>query len=192
MRSILALAASALVLAACGSADDAATDTAGAIDPGAPVAGTADPAAGAGITAVMRDSAGTELGTVTLADASGGIAISGTLRGIAPGTHAFHLHTTGQCEPTFEAAGGHWNPTNAEHGTEAAQGPHLGDMPNVTVGDDSTVTIQATTPGGSLRGENALLDADGAAVMLHAGTDDYRSQPSGDAGGRIACGVVQG
>ena len=194
MRSILTLAAAALALAACGPSDDTLIDTSGVgLDPGAPVAGTADPAAATGqASAVMRDSAGRELGTVTLADAAGGIAIGGTLRGIAPGTYGFHVHTTGQCEPTFDAAGGHWNPTSARHGAENPQGPHLGDLPNVTVGADSTVRIQATTPGGSLRGEHPLLDADGAAVMLHAGTDDYRTDPSGDAGSRLACGVVQG
>jgi len=185
MRSTIALAAAALVLAACGSADEAPADTSGAPP--------ADTAAGATqATAVLRDSAGRELGTVTLADAAGGIAVSGTLRGVAPGTYGFHLHTVGQCEPTFEAAGGHWNPTSAQHGSENPQGPHLGDMPNVTVGADSTVAIQTTTPGGSLRGENALLDADGAAVMLHAGTDDYRTDPTGGAGARMACGAVQG
>lgn len=194
MRSILTLAAAALALAACGPSDDTMIDTAGVgLDPGAPVAGTADPAAATGqATAVVRDSAGTELGTLTLADVAGGIAITGTLRGLAPGTYGFHLHTVGQCEPAFDAAGGHWNPTNAQHGSENPQGPHFGDLPNVTVGADGTVAIQATTPGGSLRGENALLDADGAAVMLHAGTDDYRTDPAGDAGGRMACGVVQG
>ena len=194
MRSILTLAATALALAACGPSDDTMIDTSGVgLDPGAPVAGTADPAAATGqASAVMRDSAGRELGTLTLADAAGGIAVSGTLRGVVPGTHGFHIHTTGQCEPTFDAAGGHWNPTNAQHGTENPQGPHLGDLPNLTVGADSTATVQATTPGGSLRGENPLLDADGAAVMLHAGTDDNRTDPSGDAGSRLACGVVQG
>lgn len=198
MRSFLTLAAAALALAACGSADDVPADTGAAmLDPGAPVAGTADPAAGTGqgagqATAAVRDSAGRELGTLTLADAAGGIAISGTLRGIAPGTYGFHVHTTGQCEPTFDAAGGHWNPTGAQHGSENPQGPHLGDLPNIVVGADSTVAIQATTPGGSLRGENPLLDADGAAVMVHMGQDDYRTDPTGDAGGRMACGVVQG
>ena len=193
MRSILT-ATAVLALAACGSADETASDTSAAtLNPGAPLDSAAiGQATAGGATAVLRDSAGRELGTVTLADASGGIAVSGTLRGVAPGTYGFHLHTVGQCEPAFDAAGGHWNPTNAQHGTENPQGPHFGDMPNVTAGADSTVAIQATTPGGTLRGENALLDADGAAVMLHAGTDDYRSDPTGDAGGRMACGVVQG
>ena len=162
MRSILT-ATAVLALAACGSADETASDTSAAtLNPGATLDSAAiGQATAGGATAVLRDSAGRELGTVTLADASGGIAVSGTLRGVAPGTYGFHLHT-------------------------------VGDMPNVTAGADSTVAIQATTPGGTLRGENALLDADGAAVMLHAGTDDYRSDPTGDAGGRMACGVVQG
>lgn len=164
---------------------------AAAVDPAvvAPAEGAA-PAAGAA-TAEMRDAQGRSLGTLTLADAANGISISGTLRGLAPGQHGFHVHTTGKCEPTFEAAGGHWNPTNAQHGKLVQGGPHLGDMDNIPVGPDSTVTIQATTPGGSLRGTNAALDADGAALMVHAQPDDYSSQPSGDAGDRVACGVIQ-
>ena len=150
----------------------------------------ASPATG-GATSEMRDPQGRSLGTLTLADTGNGIAISGTLRGVSPGQHGFHVHTTGQCEPTFEAAGGHWNPTNAQHGKLAQGGPHFGDMENITVTPDSTVTIQATTPGGSLRGTNAALDADGAALMIHAQPDDYNSQPSGDAGDRVACGVIQ-
>jgi Cu-Zn family superoxide dismutase len=99
----------------------------------------------------------------------------------------------GQCDaPKFEAAGDHWNPTNAAHGTKNPKGPHLGDLPNLTVGRDSSVTVQATSARGSLRGQNPLLDSDGASVVVHAKADDYRSQPSGNSGDKIACGVVEG
>lgn len=194
MRIALLLLAASLPLAACGGGDDSAADDrlAAGVDT-AMTPATGMDSAGAAVTATMQDSAGHDLGQLTLTDATTGIAIAGTLRGLPPGTHAIHLHTTGQCEaPAFQSAGGHWNPTNAQHGTENPQGPHYGDAPNITVGEDSTVTVQVTTPGGMLRGANGLLDADGAAVMIHAGEDDYRTDPAGDAGARIACGVVSG
>jgi len=190
MRTTTLVLACASLLAACGGGDTAA-DTAAALDTTATPAPASDAAAG-GVAATRRGSAGRELGSVTLTETAEGIAIAGALRGLPPGEHGFHLHTVGQCTPTFEAAGGHWNPTTKQHGSENAQGPHLGDMPNVTVGADSSVTIQATTPGGTLRGTNGLLDADGAAVMMHATADDYRTDPSGASGARIACGVVSG
>lgn len=144
-----------------------------------------------GAIARMRDASGRDLGELALAETAQGIQVAGQLRGVPPGEHGFHVHTTGRCEPPFESAGGHWNPTNAQHGFEVPGGPHFGDMRNVTVGADSTVMTQGTTARGTLRGANALIDADGATVMIHAKPDDYRSQPSGDAGDRIACGVVE-
>ncbi|MEW5929022.1 MAG: superoxide dismutase family protein [Gemmatimonadota bacterium] len=198
------LFAACLWLAACGGGEPEAGDTAVAGDTAAamPTAGT-DPmgtdtmaggaASGAAVTAPMRDASGRDLGNVSLAETGNGIQVSGTLRGLPPGTHAIHVHTTGRCEPPFESAGGHWNPTNMQHGTENPQGPHMGDMPNVEVGADSTATVNVSTPAGAmLRGANGLLDADGAAVVVHAGADDYRTDPSGASGDRIACGVVSG
>jgi Cu-Zn family superoxide dismutase len=139
----------------------------------------------------MRDAKGKELGTLTLADTGQGIRITGRLSGLPPGEHAIHLHAVGSCEaPKFESAGGQWNPTNRQHGTVNPQGPHLGDLSNLTVAQDGSATIDATTPGGTLRNTNALLDSDGAAVVVHARPDDYKSQPAGNAGDRIACGVM--
>jgi superoxide dismutase, Cu-Zn family len=144
------------------------------------------------LSATMRNAQGRDLGILTLTQAGQGMRVSGRLAGLPPGQHAIHLHTTGRCDaPKFESAGGHWNPTNAQHGTRAPGGPHLGDMPNITVGQDSSVAVEVTTPGGTFRNQNALLDTDGAAVVIHAKPDDYRTQPSGDAGDRIACGVVE-
>jgi Cu-Zn family superoxide dismutase len=148
--------------------------------------------AGGNVTAAMRDSAGKDLGTLALTQSGQSIAISGRLSGLPSGVHAIHVHTVGRCAaPKFESAGDHWNPTNREHGKDAPGGPHFGDLPNLTVGQDGSVSVQATTPGGTLRGANAALDTDGAAVVVHAKRDDYKTQPSGDAGDRIACGVVK-
>ena len=188
--SRIAIGVGVLALLACQGTGErvGARDT---ITPGADPAPTS--AGSAGLSVPMRDAGGRELGTVTLAEAGEGIAVSGTLRGLPPGAHAIHLHMTGRCDPpTFESAGGHWNPTSRQHGSQNPQGPHLGDMPNVTVGADSAVTVQATTPGGTLRGQNAVLDGDGAAVVIHRAADDYRTDPSGGSGDRIACGIVQG
>jgi len=143
-------------------------------------------------TVVMRDASGRELGTLTATDTGQGISFAGMLRGLPPGEHGIHVHAVGQCQPPFESAGPHWNPTTMQHGTQNPQGPHMGDMPNLTVGQDSTVNVQVTTPGGSLHGQNAVMDADGAAVVIHASADDYRTDPSGNSGARIACGVLQG
>jgi Cu-Zn family superoxide dismutase len=138
----------------------------------------------------MRDATGRDLGTLTLSNTTGGLLLSGTLSGLPPGVHGIHLHTTGSCEPPFTSAGGHWNPTSRQHGTLNPQGPHLGDMPNVTVSSDGSATVSVMTPGGTLRGANAVMDADGAAVVIHARADDYRTDPSGNSGERIACGVI--
>ena len=147
----------------------------------------------AAVTAQMQGPAGRDFGTLTLTQAGGGIAISGRLTGLPPGEHGFHIHTAGKCDgPSFETAGPHWNPTNRGHGMNNPAGPHFGDLTNLMVGEDSSVTVQATTPAGTMNGENSLLDGDGAAVVIHADADDYQSNPAGNAGNRIACGVVKG
>jgi Cu-Zn family superoxide dismutase len=184
------LIASSVALAACGQREQHADRAAG----GQPnVADTAKPGSAAvKASAFMHSSAGRSLGALKLTDVPGGIRVEGKLTGLPPGEHAIHLHTTGQCDgPKFESAGGHWNPSNKQHGTKSPEGPHQGDLPNITVARDSSVTIDATTPGGSLAGQDGLLDNDAGAVVVHAKADDYQSQPAGNAGDRIACGVVQ-
>jgi Cu-Zn family superoxide dismutase len=186
------LLASTAMLLACGDAGrrDVAGDT---VQPGTALDSPATGAVAGKVTVQMRDAAGKDLGTLTLSEAGPTITIAGRLSGLPPGEHAIHLHTAGRCDPPkFESAGDHWNPTNRQHGTDNPKGPHLGDLPNITVARDRSATIDATTPGGTLRGENALLDSDGAAVVVHAKRDDYKSQPSGNSGDKIACGVVSG
>ena len=188
MRACLMKLGGLVFLIACARGErDASTDTT-RLDSAA-AATTPDPAA----TAVIRDSAGRDLGTLTLSSSNDGIVITGRLVGLPPGEHGIHVHAVGRCDPpTFESAGDHWNPTNRQHGAQNPQGPHLGDVPNVTAGADSVANVQLSmTSGGSLRlGANMVLDTDGSAVVIHSGPDDYRTDPSGGSGARIACGVV--
>lgn len=188
MRMILPAVVGSLLLVACGGQDTAIDDSA---TPPADVAEAVTPSGTATATAAVADANGRTLGTLALSETADGVHVTGSLEGLPPGDHGFHIHTTGKCEPPdFQSAGGHWNPTNREHGSQNPNGPHFGDMTNITVADDGTVSIDLTTPGGTMTGENALLDSDGAAVMVHEKADDYRTDPAGDAGSRIACGVI--
>lgn len=132
------------------------------------------------------------VGNAVLTQEAEGTRIALTVTGIAIGTHAVHLHTSGRCDtPAFTSAGGHFNPAMKQHGNLNPMGDHAGDLPNLVVGDDHRGTLDFVRPG--LRivdGATPLLDADGAALMVHAGPDDFASDPAGNAGGRIACGVV--
>jgi Cu-Zn family superoxide dismutase len=188
MRTSLTILAGIIAIQACsGAGDSAAGDT----TPAESAAARADSAPTPGATAPVRNAAGRELGTLTLADsAQSGIRVTGRLTGLPPGEHGIHIHMVGQCQPPFESAGAHWNPTSRQHGTQNPQGPHLGDMLNITVGADSSVNVSLTTTGGSLRSANGLMDADGASIVVHTRADDYRTDPSGNSGDRIACGVV--
>ena len=140
----------------------------------------------------MRDAAGRDLGTLTISNTNGGLHLTGDLTGLPAGVHGIHVHTTGRCEPPFETAGGHWNPAHRQHGSLNPNGPHAGDMPNITVSPSGSVAVSVMTVAGTLHGTDGLMDADGAAVVIHAGTDDLRTDPSGNSGARIACGVVGG
>jgi Cu-Zn family superoxide dismutase len=138
------------------------------------------------------DQQGNELGTVEFTHTPNGVLVRAVLQGLPRGTHGFHIHEVGECEPPFESAGGHYNPTDAEHGFHSEGGPHAGDMVNLNVPESGEVTFETLNPLVTIAGdENALLDDDGSAVVIHEGADDYASQPSGDAGSRIACGVIE-
>ena len=145
---------------------------------------------GSSAIAVMRDASGKDIGTLTIRETGEGLLTTGTLHGLARGTHGVHLHSVGRCEAPFASAGGHWNPGARQHGFDNPQGPHMGDMRNIIVGDDGTATVSTSTAGGTLRGAGGLLDSDGAAIIIHAGPDDYHSDPAGNSGARVACGVV--
>jgi superoxide dismutase, Cu-Zn family len=100
-----------------------------------------------------------------------------------------HIHQVGQCIP-FAAAGGHWNPSYRHHGHDNPQGPHLGDLPNLIVATDTAVDIAVDAAGARLQG-NVLFDFDGASILIHEAPDDGRSNPNGNAGRPIACGVIE-
>jgi Cu-Zn family superoxide dismutase len=193
MRTSLTSLAGLFVLQACGG-DKAAGDSAAAHDSAAArtPARTDSATRAAEATVPVKDAAGRDLGTLTLSDTPQGIMVMGQLTGLVPGEHGVHIHMTGQCQAPFTTAGGHWNPTNKQHGSQNPQGPHLGDMANITVGADSSVSVHLTSAGGTLRGDNALLDTDGASIVVHAKADDLKTDPSGNSGDRVACGVVTG
>jgi len=137
-------------------------------------------------------SEGAEVGTATLTGTPAGVLIELEVSGLpASQWVAFHVHETGTCDHTIghESAGGHFNPDDKEHGYKAANGPHAGDMPNQYVGADGVLRAQVFNTFVTL--EDAANGIKGKALMVHGGQDDYQSQPSGDAGDRLACGVIE-
>ncbi len=140
--------------------------------------------------AAIYDAGGRLLGTVRVSDDDGGVTVVGELRGLAPGEHGFHVHETGLCEAPFASAGGHWNPLEKQHGTENPAGHHMGDMKNLIVSADSAVLVWDMIMSAMLDGPGGMLDSDGAALVIHEGPDDNVTDPAGNSGARIACGVV--
>ena len=143
-------------------------------------------------TAELKDAQGAVKGKAMFMDGKDGLSVTLNAEGLPPGVHAVHLHTTGACTaPDFKSAGGHWNPMSKQHGKDNPAGAHMGDMPNMTVGADGKGKFQTVVPHGMLTGgDHPLLDADGAAIVIHATADDYKTDPTGNAGDRLACGVV--
>jgi len=106
------------------------------------------------------------------------------------GGHGIHLHEVGKCEPPFTSAGAHFNPTNRTHGFKASGGGHLGDLPNLDLPAAGAQRFEMLVADVTLRGRNALLDADGASIIVHTTRDDYVTDPAGNSGGRVACGII--
>lgn len=139
--------------------------------------------------AELRTSAGAPAGSATAVAINGGVRIEVVGVGLPQGPHGAHVHTVGRCDaPDFASALGHWNPDGTQHGAQNPAGPHAGDLPNLLIGTDGRGTLAITLPGGSYAG---LMDGDGAAFIIHAGIDDLASDPAGNSGGRIACGVFR-
>jgi Cu-Zn family superoxide dismutase len=151
------------------------------------------PAAAQSASAPLKNAEGKEVGSVNLTQTNQGVLINVAVKGLPPGEHAFHVHAVGKCEPPFTSAGGHFNPANHKHGMMSPEGQHAGDMPNLHIPQSGDLTVEILNTNITLeKGKpNSVYDADGSAVIVHAGKDDYKTDPTGDAGGRIACGVIQ-
>jgi Cu-Zn family superoxide dismutase len=144
-------------------------------------------------TATVRNASGTSLGVLRLESVAGGVRLSGQLTGLTPGAHGIHLHAVGSCDaPGFTSAGAHFNPRSTKHGLVNPEGPHAGDMPAIAADANGRAVVDHTTALVTLgSGANSVFDADGTAVVVHAATDDQRTDPSGNSGARIGCGVVE-
>ncbi len=140
----------------------------------------------------LADSQGKKVGTAKLRQTSGGVKISLTVSGLAPGEHAFHIHSVGKCEgPDFKSAGAHFNPYSKKHGLKNPDGAHAGDMENIKVGSNGSgkaaVVNKQVTLGD---GPNSLFHEGGTAIVIHASPDDNVTDPAGNAGARVACGLI--
>jgi Cu-Zn family superoxide dismutase len=152
----------------------------------------AGPARAAAARAVLADKDGKTVGEAHLEQTPHGVVIHLDIQALPPGTHAIHVHAVGKCDPPdFASAGGHFNPAGHQHGIENPAGMHAGDLPNLEVPADGKLVVDVFAPGISLLpGHVSLFDADGYALVIHEKADDYKSDPAGNAGARIACGVV--
>lgn len=156
-------------------------------------AALASPVAAQTASASLKTADGKDAGTVQLSQLPSGVLLKLTIKGLPAGERAFHVHAVGKCEPPFTSAGGHFNPDGKKHGMLVKEGHHAGDMPNLHVPSSGELTVEILNAAVTLeKGKpNSVFDNDGSAIVIHAGKDDYKSDPAGDAGGRIVCGVIQ-
>ena len=146
------------------------------------------------VTVDLMDAEGNSVGTAELTEEDAGVRVHVKAENLTEGKHGFHFHEVGICEaPDFESAGGHFNPTGASHGEAHEEGPHAGDLPNLEVSADGKVDEEFVAEHVTLKTleENTLLQEGGTALVIHADEDDGTTQPSGNSGNRIACGVIR-
>lgn len=185
--------ASALALGAC-SRSEAPMENAAAVNEGAfdNAAGGNSAMAGVPTNANFVGGDGRLFGSVTISEDPAGLVMNINGVGMPAGVHGIHLHEKGLCDgPKFETAGAHWNPAGKKHGRDNPEGAHAGDLANLTVAADGTATVSVPVAGAKMSsGPMMLADADGTALVIHAKADDYKTDPSGESGDRIACAVV--
>lgn len=143
--------------------------------------------------AILRDAAGVEVGAATFVESvHGEVRVTVSVRNLSPGDHGMHIHSVGRCEGTgFTSAGSHFNPSGVKHGLQTSDGPHAGDLPNLTVEADMTASFDKVVARFIIHaGTTSLFDADGSALVIHAMPDDGRTDPTGSSGDRIVCGVL--
>jgi Cu-Zn family superoxide dismutase len=176
--NLLITAAGVLALAACGSRNDEGRLTEAPAVP-------------------LINASGQIIGQVRGGDSPNGATFLVEAHGLPAGLHGIHIHDVGACDPpNFDSAGPHWNPVGRKHGTQNPQGPHLGDIQNITVGADGRLRVQIVVTGSYLKtarrkaGSYQILDQNGASLVIHAKADDYKTDPSGNSGKRIACAVL--
>jgi Cu-Zn family superoxide dismutase len=149
-------------------------------------------AVGERAAAPLRNAEGQVLGMAIFTQEAQGVRVSVTVKGLSPGEHGIHIHSVGKCEPPdFLSAGPHFNPTNKKHGLTNPEGPHAGDLPNLVVGEDGSAVYEHITDRVTLTpGELSLFDEDGSSLVIHAGPDDQMTDPAGNSGARVLCGVI--
>jgi Cu-Zn family superoxide dismutase len=149
------------------------------------------PAAAQSAKAALKDKSGKDVGTAELTQVPDGVLIKLALKGAPAGDHAFHIHAVGKCEPPFESAGPHFNPTSDKHGLLSGRG-HAGDMPNLHIPKNGELEVEVINAAITLdKGKpNSVFHPGGTSVVLHAGKDDYKTDPAGNAGDRVGCGVI--
>ena len=142
--------------------------------------------------AEVKNANGQTVGLATFTEVPGGVRIVMEVKGLPPGAKGVHIHEVGKCEgPQFASAAGHFNPDKKQHGVMNPQGPHAGDLPNITIAADGSGRLETTTNRVTLgSGATSIFDADGSALVIHAAPDDFVTDPTGNSGGRSACGVI--
>lgn len=188
MKSLLPFLTLGATLVACASQPVATTSA-----PQPPAAGPTPPPASLDVraTAIINDASNTRIGNATFSDTPAGLLVTVTVTGLGIGAHGAHLHTVGICEtPAFASAGAHFNPSGRQHGFRNKAGHHAGDMPNIVSPPAGAHTVQFMIDGVTLTGRDGLLDGDGASIVIHSAEDDHLTDPAGNSGGRMACGVI--
>ena len=136
----------------------------------------------------LVSSAGQSIGTVSAWETPGAVTMRVQASGLPHGLRAIHVHAVGRCNPPgFELAGEHWNPAARKHGLNNPQGPHAGDLPNISIAANGVVNETLVLSGAALA---SLADADGSALVVHASADDHVTDPGGNSGARVACAVI--